>query len=905
MSGGPTAAGGRGGVGPAARGAGADLDPALRRALRRAGDGRSLDVGEAATLLSARGEALDRLLEVAGEVRDAGLRDAGRPAVVTYSRKVFVPLTRLCRDRCHYCTFATVPGRLPAAYLDRDEVLAIARAGAAAGCKEALFTLGDRPEERWPQAREWLEARGYRSTLDYVRACAIAVLEETGLLPHLNPGVLSWDELQRLRPVAPSMGMMLETTAHRLWAEPGNCHYGSPDKEPAVRLRVLADAGRVGVPFTTGILVGIGETRTERAESLFAIRALAREYGHIQEVIVQNFRAKPDTAMRGTPDAELDDLAATVAVARLVLGPRARVQAPPNLLGDTGVELLLRAGVDDWGGVSPVTPDHVNPERPWPAVEELAHRCAEAGFTLRERLTIHPPYLRAAEQWLDPRLWPHVSGLADPETGLADEAAVPSGRPWQEPDAVPAGSGRVDLHATIDTVGRTADRRGDFDAVYGDWSEVALRSGAIAESVGARRDQVPPRLDGDVRAGLRLAADDPAALLEPRHEAAALALFESDGPGLDALCRLADQVRADAVGDDVTYVVNRNINFTNVCYVGCRFCAFAQRERDADAYRLSVDQVADRAAQARAAGATEVCLQGGIDPKLPVGGYAEIVRAIKAREPGLHVHAFSPMEVATAAGKAGVSIRDWLQELREAGLDTIPGTAAEILDDEVRWVLTKGKLPAATWVEVVTTAHELGLRSSSTMMYGHVDHPRHWLGHFQVLAGVQDRTGGFTEFVALPFVHTSAPIYLAGVARPGPTWRENRAVHAMARLLLHGRIPHIQCSWVKLGDEGTAEMLRSGCDDLGGTLMEETISRMAGSTHGSARTAAQLERVAAAAGRTARERTTTYGHPGADGHPSPEGDGRADGPTDRDREATPGDSRRLAGGALPVRGLDR
>ena len=834
-----------------------NLDPATRRALRRASDGRSLDVDEAATLLASRGPALDRLLELAGDVRDAGLREAGRPGVVTFSKKVFIPLTRLCRDRCHYCTFATVPGKLESPYLDRDQVLAVARAGAAAGCKEALFTLGDRPEERWPQARDWLAARGYSSTLDYLRACAVAVLEETGLLPHLNPGVLSWDELHRLRPVAPSMGMMLETTARRLWAEPGNCHYGSPDKEPELRLRVLADAGRVGVPFTTGILVGIGETLAERAESLFAIRRAARGFGHIQEVIVQNFRAKPDTAMRGMPDAELADLAATVAVARLVLGPGARIQAPPNLV-DSEYALLLRAGIDDWGGVSPVTPDHVNPERPWPQLAELARRSADAGFTLRERLTIYPGYARSPEQWLDPRLLPHVTALLDPVTGLADEAAVPAGRPWQEPDAGPS-TGRVDLHASIDVTGRTGDRRGDFDTVYGDWAATRQAAGRVAGSPDGR---LPGEvLPGEVLAGLRRAADDPASLLEPRHELAALALFEADGAALDQLCRLADQLRADTVGADVTYVVNRNINFTNVCYVGCRFCAFAQRERDADAYRLSVDQVADRAAEAAAAGATEVCLQGGIDPKLPVGGYAGIVRAIKARVPGIHVHAFSPMEVVTGAAKAGVPVRDWLTELRDAGLDTIPGTAAEILDDEVRWVLTKGKLPAASWVEVVTTAHELGLRSSSTMMYGHVDHPRHWLGHLRVLAGVQDRTGGFTEFVALPFVHTNAPIYLAGVARPGPTWRENRVVHAMARLLLHGRIDNIQCSWVKLGDAGTVEMLRGGCNDLGGTLMEETISRMAGSAHGSARTAGELDRIATAAGRPARERTTTYGTP--------------------------------------------
>ncbi|GDY29223.1 bifunctional FO biosynthesis protein CofGH [Gandjariella thermophila] len=828
-------------------------DAALRRALRRAGDGATLDVTEAAVLLHARGDHLDELLAIAGRVRDAHLAAEGRTGVLSYSKNVFIPLTRLCRDRCHYCTFATVPHRLDAPYLETDEVLEIARQGAANGCKEALFTLGDRPEERWPAAREWLEARGYASTLDYLRACAVAVLEETGLLPHLNPGVLSWEELQRLRPVAPSMGMMLETTAERLWSQPGGPHYGSPDKEPAVRLRVLADAGRVGVPFTTGILVGIGETLTERAESLFAIRASARQYRHIQEVIVQNFRAKPDTAMRGVPDADLHDLAATVAVARLLLPPGVSVQAPPNLVGDQH-DLMLRAGIDDWGGVSPVTPDHVNPERPWPQLDALTGWTEQAGFDLRERLTAYPRFVhgKAAGQWVDVRLAEHVAALVDPDTGLAADT-VPEGRPWQEPDGGFDTTGRADLHTAIDTTGRSADRRGDFDSVYGDWD--ALRD-------TTRRVGAPERLTGDVAAGLRIAGDDPAALLDEANADAALALLTADGPALETLTRLADELRAEVVGDDVTYVVNRNINFSNVCYVGCRFCAFAQRERDADAYRLSVTEVADRADEAWQAGATEVCMQGGIDPKLPVSYYADIVRAIKARVPGMHVHAFSPMEVVSAAAKAGVSVAEWLTELRDAGLDTIPGTAAEILDDEVRWVLTKGKLPASTWIDVVSTAHRLGIRSSSTMMYGHVDHPGHWLAHLRTIARVQDDTGGFTEFVLLPFVHRSAPIYLAGIARPGPTRRDNRAVHAMARLALHGRIPNIQCSWVKLGDEGTTEILRGGANDLGGTLMEETISRMAGSEHGSARTAEQLHGIAALAGRPARQRTTTYGEIG-------------------------------------------
>jgi FO synthase len=829
-------------------------DAALRRALRRASAGTTLDVTEAAVLLHARGDHLNELLATAGRVRDAHLAAEGRAGVLTYSRNVFIPLTRLCRDRCHYCTFATVPHRLDAPFLETDEVLEIARQGAAQGCKEALFTLGDRPEARWPAAREWLEARGYSSTLDYLRACAVAVLEETGLLPHLNPGVLSWEELQRLRPVAPSMGMMLETTSERLWSEPGNPHYGSPDKEPAVRQRVLADAGRVGVPFTTGVLIGIGETPTERAESLFAIRASARQYRHIQEAIVQNFRAKPDTAMRGMPDADLEDLAATVAVARLLLPPGVSVQAPPNLVGDQH-DLMLRAGIDDWGGVSPVTPDHVNPELPWPQLDALREWTAHAGFDLRERLTAYPRFVagRAAGQWIDVRLAEHVAALAEPATGLAADDAVPEGRPWQEPDGGFDTTGRADLHTAIDDTGRTGDRRGDFDTVYGDWD--SLRE-------AARNAGAPERLAGDVAEGLRIAADDPAALLDPANADATLALLTADGPALETLTGLADELRAEVVGDDVTYVVNRNINFSNVCYVGCRFCAFAQRERDADAFRLSVSEVADRAEEAWRAGASEVCMQGGIDPKLPVSYYADIVRGIKTRVPGMHVHAFSPMEVVSAAAKAGVSVAEWLTELRDAGLDTIPGTAAEILDDDVRWVLTKGKLPAATWIDVVSTAHRLGIRSSSTMMYGHVDHPGHWLAHLRTLATVQDDTGGFTEFVLLPFVHRSAPIYLAGIARPGPTRRDNRAVHAVARLALHGRIANVQCSWVKLGDEGTAEILRGGANDLGGTLMEETISRMAGSEHGSARTVQQLHGIAAGAGRPARQRTTTYGRIG-------------------------------------------
>ena len=828
---------------------------ALRRVLRRARDGVALNADEAAIAMTARGEDLADLCASAARVRDAGLRSAGRTGPrgglpVSYSRKVFIPVTQLCRDTCHYCTFVTVPGKLRAEgrgmYLEPDEIIDIAACGAEMGCKEALFTLGDRPEDRWPEAGEWLDERGYDSTLDYVRAMAVRVLEETGLLPHLNPGVMSWAELSKLKPVAPSMGMMLETTSRRLFETRGLAHYGSPDKDPAVRVRTLTDAGRLSIPFTTGLLVGIGETLDERADTVHTIRRLHKEFGHIQEVIVQNFRAKDRTAMASAPDADFDDFIACVAVTRLVLGPDMRVQAPPNLVSREECLALIGAGVDDWGGVSPLTPDHVNPERPWPALDELAAITAEAGYELVQRLTAQPRYVQAGAGWIDPRVAGHVAALADPATGYALDVN-PVGRPWQEPDQALASLGRTDLNTAIDGEGRRTAARSDLDSAFGDWD-------SVRERVGELSARAPERIDTDVAAALRSAERDPAGCSDADY----LALATADGPALDAVAALADSLRKDVVGDDVTFVVNRNINFTNICYTGCRFCAFAQRKGDADAFSLSAQDVADRAWEAHVAGATEVCMQGGIDPELPVTGYADLVRAVKDRVPSMHVHAFSPMEIANGATRSGMAIRDWLIALREAGLDTIPGTAAEILDDEVRWVLTKGKLPTALWVEIISTAHEVGLRSSSTMMYGHVDTPAHWVGHLNVLRGIQDRTAGFTEFVPLPFVHQSSPLYLAGAARPGPTHRDNRAVHALARIMLHGRISHIQTSWVKLGAERTQVMLGGGANDLGGTLMEETISRMAGSQFGSSKTVAELVAIAEGIGRPARQRTTTY-----------------------------------------------
>ena len=822
----------------------------VRRAIARAERAQSLSMEDIAALTAARGEDLERLLVVAGR-----LRDLGRGKLVTYSPKVFIPLTTLCRDRCHYCTFAQTPKQAERLFLSPDDVLAIAREGAAAGCTEALFTLGDRPEDRWPEARDWLDEHGYESTLAYLRAMSILVLEETGLVPHLNPGVMSWSDMRRLKPVSASMGMMLETMSRRLYETPGLPHFGSPDKDPAIRLRVLVDAGRLSIPFTTGILVGIGETADEIAESLVAIRDVHRQYGHIQEVIVQNFRAKHSTPMRSVPDLADSDYLAVVATARVVLGPRMRIQAPPNLSEPDTLANLLAAGVDDWGGVSPVTIDHVNPERPWPSIQTLRKINESAGFELAPRLAAQPEFVLAGDPWIDPLIAGHVDAVADPDSGLASSRR-PQPRPWQVSDsdagyvafAQRHAGGRRELAVDIDIVGRLSDSRGDMDSVYGDWS-----------SLPDRRDAVEPRRwDREVSKAFDLATNDPAALALPEYRDHAIALMSAESDVIERLALVADALRREVVGEDVTYVVNRNLNFTNVCYTGCRFCAFAQREGDLDAYTLSREDITQRVNEAAERGATEICMQGGIHPDLPGTAYFDLARTVKAAQPTIHLHAFSPMEVINGASKANMSIREWLIEAKEAGVDSIPGTAAEILDDDVRWILTKGKLPTEQWIDVITTAHDVGLRSSSTMMYGHVDQPHHWVDHLVTLRRIGERTGGFTEFVALPFVHHNAPVYLAGVARPGPTPRDNLAVHAMARLMLHGVIDNIQTSWVKLGRAGSQAMLQAGANDMGGTLMEETISRMAGSDHGSELTVPELVELAEQIGRPAVQRTTNY-----------------------------------------------
>lgn len=761
------------------------LDAALDRL--EGGGGRSPDRADAEVLLHARGTDLDRLLAVAGAMRDEGLRDAGRPGVITYSRKVFVPLTHLCQDRCHYCIFVQSPGKLAKAgispYMGADAVLAVARQGAELGCKEALLTLGDRPENRWPVARRWLDDHGYASTLDYVGDMARLILDETGLLPHLNPGVMSWAELQRLKPAGPSMGMMLETTSSRLWTEKGEAHFGSPDKDPALRLRVLDDAGRSRIPFTTGVLLGIGENYAERVDSILALRDTHALHGHVQEVIVQNFRAKPATAMMGTADLETQEYAAAVAVTRVLLGPGMRVQAPPNLTDTAELQLLVRAGIDDWGGVSPLTPDHVNPERPWPHIADLARHTAEGGYTLRERLTTHPHYLREARDgadWLDDRLRDRVLTLAD-DYGLARH-----------------------------------------DAVLGEFPATPLR----------------PALSGAGRlAGLLAdAAADPAGL----DDAAWVELLGAHGTDLEELAALADQVRHERVGDAVTYAVNRNVDAS----IG-----------------LSPDRVAELAAEAVALGATEVCVQGVPPAAQGADGYLDLARAVKRGGPGLHLHAFRPAELADGAARAGLPLAAWLTALHEAGVDTVPGTGARILEDRIRTLLTGGTdLPAERWIELVTAAHTAGLRSTATLVYGHVESARDQVRHLRTLARVQDATGGFTELIPMPWLSAESPVEVPGARVV--TLRESRAVHAVARLMLAGRIDHVQAAWTKLGLRGAQLVLAGGADDLGGVLLDGVLDPGAGPERGRELSVADVTRLAAELGRPTRQRTTTYGQVG-------------------------------------------
>jgi len=770
------------------------LIPEHAAVLERARAGDAPAAEEALTL--AQCDDLAALMTLAG-----ALRDRGHGALVSYSRKVFIPLTQLCRDSCHYCTFAQPPRRGARAYLSPDEVLAIARAGAAAGCREALFTLGDKPELRYRAARDELAALGHDSTLAYLAAMAALVLQETGLLPHLNPGVMSAAEIAALRPVSVSMGLMLESAAERLGAR-GGPHFGSPDKAPAVRLATIEAAGAAAVPFTSGILIGIGETRRERIEAFLVLREAHRRHGHLQEIIVQNFRAKPGTKMAGHAEPDFADHLWTIAVARILFGAAMNLQAPPNLSAGA-LPQLIAAGINDWGGVSPVTPDHVNPERPWPALDALAHETAAAGKLLIERLAIYPAYVGMYERWLAAPLRTPVRRASDAE-GFA-----------------------------------RADR----------WMPGTDAATPAEPTVAIRRSPLGPILDR-AAAGATLSEDE------------IVALFAARSGDFHAVCRAADALRAETCGARVSYVVTRNINYTNICYYRCKFCAFSKGKLSENLrgrpYDLAHEEIVRRAQEAWDRGAVEACLQGGIHPEYTGATYLAICRAIKVAVPDLHVHAFSPLEVWQGAATLGRPVADFLAELKEAGLGSLPGTAAEVLDDEVRAVICPDKVTTAQWLGVIEAAHRVGLRTTATIMYGHVDAPRHWARHLLRLRALQARTGGFTEFVPLPFVPMETPIHLRGQCRLGPTFREAVLMHAIARLALHPLIPNIQTSWVKMGPEGVRACLEAGANDLGGTLMNESITRAAGATHGQEMPPERMEAVIRSLGRMPWQRTTLY-----------------------------------------------
>jgi FO synthase len=794
----------------------------LTALLRAAAAGRCPDSADARSLLV---EALAADLLPCAE----SLTLEGFGETVTYSRKVFIPLTQLCRDVCHYCTFAKSPRRLKGAYLTAEEVLAIARAGKAADCKEALFTLGDKPEARYAAARAMLHAERAESTLQYLERMASLVLKETGLLPHLNPGVMEAADLRRLRPVSASMGLMLESASNRL-CERGGPHYGSPDKVPARRLATLRAGGELCIPMTTGLLIGIGETRRERIESLLALRAVHETHGHLQELIIQNFRAKPDTKMADAPEPGIEEQLWTVAVARILFGAGMSIQAPPNLRPG-GLRDLVRAGVNDWGGVSPVTPDHVNPEAPWPHLSNLARDTDGAGRNLVERLALVPAYAARPECWTDPAITAQVRRLSD-------------SRGFARTDGWYAGAG--------DELPPIATR----------WASANDGSRAMRLADPSKRGIQLQRSDRALGTSTIIRAARSGKALT---EAEIVRLFNVEGRDLDEVIAAADHLRREAVGDTVTYVVNRNINYTNICLYHCGFCAFSKgrgsKNLRGPAYDLELGEVARRTVEAAAAGATEVCLQGGIHPSFTGETYLNIVRAVKEAVPWMHVHAFSPLEVQHGASTLGVPLATYLLKLRDAGLSTLPGTAAEILDDEIRAIICPDKLSTDQWLKVIGTAHEVGLRTTSTIMFGHVEQPVHWARHLQRLRSLQERTGGISEFVPLGFVHMEAPLWRKGRTRSGPTLRECVLMHAVSRLVLHPLIKNIQTSWVKMGSEGAALCLAAGANDLGGTLMNESITRAAGGVHGQELNAASLQALARRIGRPARQRTTLYDIP--------------------------------------------
>lgn len=745
---------------------------------------------------------------------------------ITFSPKVFIPLTQLCRDRCGYCTFAQAPHHVPSPYLSLDEVEAIATQGAQAGCHEALFTLGEFPEDRYPQARAWLDEHGYASTVDYLVAACTRVLETTGLLPHANAGALGRDDLARLRTVAPSQGMMIESLNPNLSA-----HRGAPDKDPERRLATLEHAGELSIPFTTGILVGFGESRADRIQALEAIAASHERFGHVQEVIVQNFVPKPGTVMRDAPACSMEELVDAIALARAILPPTVHVQAPPNLVDD--ISVIVDAGIDDFGGVSPVTSDHVNPERPWPALDALREVAASHGLELAPRLTIYPEFALDPEKWIDETLRFAVLDRSDAE-GLArdDPGAV---FPERYQNAANVGTG-----AEVVQIGRRST------AWYSgaDRTPVALIPHSVSVT-GAVREV----LDG-VRAGQRVEADELAIL------------FAARGREVAAIAEVADELRAQANGPVVTYVRNRNINYTNVCTYKCTFCGFSKGPLSLNLrgkpYLLDDDEIVARVVEAAARGATEVCLQGGIHPEFDGDYYVRVTQLVKQAVPSMHVHGFTALEVLEGSRRLGEPLESYLGRIKEAGLASLPGTAAEILHDDIRAILCPDKVTTDEWLMVHETAHQLGLRSNVTIMFGSVENPQHWIAHILATRALQDRTGGFTEFIPLPFVHMASPVYLKRRARRGPTWREVVLMHAIGRIAYRGSIDNVQASWVKLGIPGVVQLLQGGVNDVGGTLMDENISRAAGAAHGQGMNPVDLKRHLAFIGRTLNQRSTLY-----------------------------------------------
>ena len=756
-------------------------------------------------------------------------RDAAFGSVVTYSPKVFIPLTMLCRDKCGYCTFAQPPARLDTPYLEPDDVLAIARQGAELGCHEALFTLGEKPELRYPVARDWLNRHGYDSTVHYVAAMAQLVLDETGLLPHGNTGAMNRDELALLRPVTPSQGMMLESLRGDL-----DAHRGAPDKVPARRLETLEWAGELQIPYTTGILVGIGENRADRIEALEAIAASHQRHGHVQEVIVQNFLPKAGTAMHNAEPCPRADYLDAIALARMILSLDVHVQAPPNLSDDFGD--LLDAGVSDWGGVSPVTADHVNPERPWPDLDRLRDVTEAKGHTLAPRLTIHPAFACEPDRWLDPALHFPVADRSDSDGYARDDA----GSVWPERTMERA---KVDDGAEFELTGTIS-------------SQWYVGTGADPESLipgePFATGAVKEVLDG-VRAGQDVGFDE------------ILTLFRARGREVAAVAQVADELRQEIVGDVVTWVANRNINYTNVCTFKCRFCGFSKGPLSLNLrgtpYLLELEDIADRTIEAAEAGATEVCLQGGIHPNFDGDYYIDVARAVHEAVPGMHIHGFTALEVTEGAKRNQEPLADYLTRLRKAGQKSLPGTAAEILHDDVRATLCPDKINTEEWLEAHRIAHSVGLGSNVTIMFGSIERPEHWVHHLLRTRALQEETGGFTEFVGLPFVHMASPIYLQKKARRGPTFREVVLMHAVARIAYRGRIDNIQGSWVKLGFDSISQLLQSGANDLGGTLMDENISRAAGADHGTEVNAEDFRRIVEPLGRTLVQRTTLYGRP--------------------------------------------